>query len=385
VKRQEIAIDIPGKDSFFEQGAGALVVEVEDNSLWQNSERETFPLVVDFTPPTLELLATSGIRQGGSGLVIYRVIDEEVGDSGLEIGGHFFRGFPARALDDGLSSKGIFAVLFAVPLREATPSLFLIAEDQVGNAVRTPLSLGHFPREQLSNERFITEVGVREILSPLIESSWTQMEKFQRDRGEKLAFRTEKGSPERLGEHFRLAHTLLRRMNELDLEALLKDYRFDRFWTGPLAKLLGKTDDRFGSLLRYRMGDKPLTEVVETRYRVRLPSDVTDVHSVGDGVVMVNAFLGVLGRVLVVDHGLGLLSVYGNLQDVRKQQGDTVEAEEIIGVASPSPDQAENYYSFEMRVTHVPVDPAEWWSGEWYKSTISQTIAKARETLRNRR
>ena len=89
---------------------------------------------LDFTPPTLEVLAsTRYLSQGGGGLVALRA--KGAARVGVKVGDLFFPGFPAGAPDTGLH-----AALYALPwnLARRTP-ITASAQDEAGNAVSRAL------------------------------------------------------------------------------------------------------------------------------------------------------------------------------------------------------------------------------------------------------
>ena len=63
------------------------------------------------------------------------------------------------------------------------------------------------------------------------------------------------------------------------------------------------------------------------------------------------------GKLVVLDHGGGWHSAYGNLSRVTVRKGDTVRAGERIGLAGHSGDATQAQLHFEIRQGDKPVDP----------------------------
>ncbi|MDD5628897.1 MAG: peptidoglycan DD-metalloendopeptidase family protein [Elusimicrobia bacterium] len=64
------------------------------------------------------------------------------------------------------------------------------------------------------------------------------------------------------------------------------------------------------------------------------------------------------GRVVIVDHGGGFFSVYGELGDIRKAKGDKVAAGEAVGTAGVEDGRGVVY--LELRRGTVALDPMSW-------------------------
>ena len=85
----------------------------------------------------------------------------------------------------------------------------------------------------------------------------------------------------------------------------------------------------------------------------------SDVHAVARGRVVYAAFLRGYGLLVILNHGDGWLSMYGNNESVLHNVGDQVEAGEAIGTASPTTGLNTGVY-FELRHKNKPVDPRGW-------------------------
>jgi septal ring factor EnvC (AmiA/AmiB activator) len=66
------------------------------------------------------------------------------------------------------------------------------------------------------------------------------------------------------------------------------------------------------------------------------------------------------GLLLIVDHGRGLMSLYGHNQRLQKQAGDEVAGNEVIATVGDSGGNETNGLYFEIRVRGRPSDPASW-------------------------
>ncbi|TAL88031.1 MAG: peptidase M23 [Rhodanobacter sp.] len=85
----------------------------------------------------------------------------------------------------------------------------------------------------------------------------------------------------------------------------------------------------------------------------------SEVHAVARGRIIYAGFLRGYGMLLIVNHGNGWMSMYGNNESLLHGVGDEVEAGETIGTASAVTGIHTGVY-FELRKDGKPVDPRRW-------------------------
>lgn len=85
-------------------------------------------------------------------------------------------------------------------------------------------------------------------------------------------------------------------------------------------------------------------------------SDALAVH--GGTVVFAGTFAG-FGKLVILDHGAQIFSLYGDLLDIAVEKGARIEHGQRVGSAGPIPSGSEGIY-FELRVDGRPVDPLQW-------------------------
>lgn len=85
----------------------------------------------------------------------------------------------------------------------------------------------------------------------------------------------------------------------------------------------------------------------------------SEVHAVAAGRVVYAHFLRGYGLLIIVNHGNGWMSMYGNNETLLHDVGDTVQAGTVLGTALPSTSASTGVY-FELRHQRKPVDPRSW-------------------------
>jgi len=85
-----------------------------------------------------------------------------------------------------------------------------------------------------------------------------------------------------------------------------------------------------------------------------------DVKSVADGRVVFADWMRGFGNLIIVDHGDGYMSLYGNNQAVLKHVGDEVNAGDAIASVGNSGGNESNGLYYELRHLSQPFDPLKW-------------------------
>lgn len=89
-------------------------------------------------------------------------------------------------------------------------------------------------------------------------------------------------------------------------------------------------------------------------------SEGAEVKSVANGRVVFADWLRGFGNLIIVDHGGGYMSLYGNNQAALKQVGDTVRAGDAIASVGNSGGNETNGLYYELRRQSRPFDPMSW-------------------------
>jgi septal ring factor EnvC (AmiA/AmiB activator) len=92
---------------------------------------------------------------------------------------------------------------------------------------------------------------------------------------------------------------------------------------------------------------------------VRVPAG-QEVRAVAAGQVVFADWLRGFGNLLIIDHGKGYMSLYGNNETLYKQVGDNLRAGEVIATSGNSGGNEDSGLYFELRHEGKPMDPAKW-------------------------
>lgn len=118
----------------------------------------------------------------------------------------------------------------------------------------------------------------------------------------------------------------------------------------------GEITARFGSPRRTEAGvNAPTWKGVFIR-----AAEGAEVQSIAPGRVVFADWLRGFGNLLIVDHGEGFLSVYGNNEALLRSVGDAVERGDAIAAVGNTGGNAESGLYFEIRYEGRPIDPLGW-------------------------
>jgi hypothetical protein len=329
-------------------GEALLVAEARDYSWLLNVARVEVPLLIDTRAPRLSVLTgLTYARRGGTELVVYRV-DEETDRDGVEVGEYFFKGHlhpqdPTRRVAFYALPPGIAP--------DARPRL--IAEDRAGNVTTTTLNVEvierSFPKDQIQLSRPFMEGKVAELLG-----------------GE---------APDDLLAAYLKINREMRAENAGTILELCSQSSADRLWNESFLQLPGsQVGARFAEHRTYSFDGDQVDEQVHLGFDLSSTSQA-EVPAANDGVVIYAGPLGIYGSTVIVDHGLGLFTLYGHLSEVGVEKGGLAVRGESIGRTGQTGLAGGDHLHFSVLVDGIFVDPLEWFDPKWIEEHVEPKLA----------
>jgi murein DD-endopeptidase MepM/ murein hydrolase activator NlpD len=87
--------------------------------------------------------------------------------------------------------------------------------------------------------------------------------------------------------------------------------------------------------------------------------------------------LGIYGNCVILDHGMGVQSLYAHLSSIAVKVGDTVEKEQEMGKSGMTGLAGGDHLHFTMLVNGQMVNPVEWWDQHWIQDRILRKLHEA--------
>ncbi len=100
----------------------------------------------------------------------------------------------------------------------------------------------------------------------------------------------------------------------------------------------------------------------------------TKIVAANRGTVLFADDLGIYGRTVIIDHGMGLQSLYAHLSSIGVKVGDLVEKSQEIGRSGMTGMAAGDHLHFTMLVAGHMVNPVEWWDPHWIEDRILRKL-----------
>lgn len=90
----------------------------------------------------------------------------------------------------------------------------------------------------------------------------------------------------------------------------------------------------------------------------------TDIVAVAPGRVIFASWVQGYGLLSIIEHGGGMVTLYGHCDSLTKSAGDPVEGGEVIGTVGQSGGRTGDALYFEVRSHGTPIDPKRWLADE---------------------
>ncbi|MEK7384873.1 MAG: M23 family metallopeptidase, partial [candidate division NC10 bacterium] len=311
----------------------------------------SYPVTVDLTPPKVEVLAaTQYLSPGGSGLVAFRVTG--AARATVSAGG---REVPSFAF--GPAERGTRVALIALPYDVAPGApLTISATDEAGNTasrgIPSELRPRRFPHDTIELKDAFLQSKVPELLP-------------QHPPGKPLL------------EGFLLINRDLRRQAEEEKRRIGATTADTPLWEGPFVQPRNtKVFANFAETRTYVYGGREVD--TQVHYGFDLASTrQSPVPAANKGAVVFAGPLTIYGNTVIVDHGLGLQTLYAHLSSIGVKVGDAVEQGQELGRTGTSGLAVGDHLHFEVLVNGVSVTPLEWWDAKWIRDHIGKPLKEA--------
>jgi len=329
------------------EGGVQLEINTTDQSVYHlgkgNSSQQLFSFTYDTRAPIISIRSKAhNFTKGGSGLVTFS-LNEDVDKVGVQFGSYFFPAY--------LQDAGYYACLIAYPynVKESEFVPRIVAQDLAGNErqmgiyYRAKNKKFRYRKINISDRFLAQKIPEFEALAPDETDPvniflFVNREERQQNR-DKIAEFSQQTSATPLWEG-----AFLRQPNAASL-AQFADHRTYYY--------KGKEIDK----------------------QVHLGQDLASVAQAGiiaenSGEVVWAEYLGIYGLCVIIDHGLGLQSLYAHMSQLEVQPGDVVTRGQVIGRSGATGMAGGDHLHLGVFVAGVPVQPIEWWDAHWLRDNI---------------
>ena len=358
----ELPLALDARGSKLKEGEATLVLTARDWS-WRSwlSGNETvveIPVTVDLSPPrVLVETGLSYVQRGGSGAVVYS-IDEGTVRDGVRVADHFYPGFPfpGAALGETEARTGGRRLAFYAIERNGpeNPTFHVVAEDAAGNTTRASWP-ARFRERSFEDVRLPLS---QNFLSGKVVALADQLDVRE---GDPIAA-------------FQVINQKIRAENEARIREIVAEGGGERHWRGAFAQLANSAvTSRFAEHRSYFSGSEKVSEAIHYGYDLASTAGAP-ITAANAGRVLYADDLGIYGRCVIVDHGLGLTSLYAHLSQVDVSPGDPVEKGAVLGRSGLTGLAGGDHLHFAVLVGDSYVDPKEWWDPKWVREKVESQL-----------
>src|SRR5688572_30617984 len=317
---------------------------------------------VRLDPPRIAVVSLHHfINLGGAEFVVLRATPEDV-EAGVQVGDSRYPFYPGSAV--GLSDPAMRVGFFALRHdQDAGTRIAAYARDLAGNEVTTPLEHKPFPKRFVQSKIPIDQRFLDRVV-PAIASHTPEL-------------KVDTSSPDGLLKGFLEINGNLRKKNNDTIAALAAKSEPRMLWTEAFAQMVNsQVESRFADRRTYFFADQEIDKQVHLGFDLATVQQAP-VHASNTGVVVFADYLGIYGNCVILDHGLGVQSLYAHLSSIGVKVGDTVKKGQELGRTGSTGLAGGDHLHFTLLLQGTPVNPVEWWDQHWLQDRVLRKIAEA--------
>ncbi len=325
-------------------GKATLEIEAISNDFRASHSLLTRDVTVITLPPAVDAVGLKhSMKQGGSELVLYTA-SANAAESGVKIGNHRFRGYPAP----GRTQR--FA-LFSFPWDVATTEPALVYARNAAEEVTKEFGADVIPDKFRKRALNIDDAFLERVVPQI-------------DPG---------GSGDLLARFLKINREIRKQNNQTLADLRLKtENRF--LWNGPFIHLKAAVESEFADARSYIYKGKKVDEQIHLGYDLANFKN-SPIQAANDGKVIFAQNLGIYGNCVVIDHGYSLQTIYGHMSRIDVHVGDPVRKGQRIGLTGSTGMAGGDHLHFSMQIEGVQVNPLEWWDAHWIHDRILGKLA----------
>ena len=353
-RRAELPATLEIANAGLREGPATIEVRARDD-FWRPLKMPekvvaTWPVTIDLTPPKIEVLASTGYYSpGGVSLVAFRV--EGANKADVKVGDVTFPSFAA-----GDPARGARVALLALPYDYSGSALSITAVDEAGNAatrgIPGELKPRKFPHDRIEIKDSFLQAKIPELLpqhppsAPLVDA-------------------------------FLVVNRDQRKEAEAEKRKLAAKTADKPLWEGAFVQPRNtKVFANFAETRTYIYQGREIDTQVHYGYDLASTKH-SPVPAANKGTVVFAGPLSIYGNTIIVDHGLGLQTLYGHLSSLDVKLGDAVDKEQVLGRTGATGLAIGDHLHYEVLVNGISVTPLEWWDAKWMRDRVNKPLKEA--------
>ena len=319
----------------------------------------TRDLEVRLEPPRVGVLSLHHfVNHGGPEFVVFRATPADV-TAGVRVGEVEYPAFPGSSV--GISDPAARVAFFVLGYdQDRDAPISVVARDVADNQITSRVEHRVFPKP-FAKSRIEINDGFLQRVVPAIAQNTPGANIDTSD----------------LLKGFLTINRDLRRQNNQTISDLAAKTRPEMMWREAFSQL-GNTSiqSRFADYRTY------FNDGNEIDHQVHLGFDLASVQQAAvtasnRGEVIFADYLGIYGNCVILDHGLGVQSLYAHLSTIDVAIGETVEKGQTLGRTGATGLAGGDHLHFTLLVGGVAASPIEMWDPHWMEDRVFRKIREA--------
>ncbi len=346
-----------------------LAIEVIDNSSWNffqgNKTYQEFDLSIDRKKPIANIVSNSyNIKRGGSAAVVVEVSDKNLSKKYISFNNKYkYELIPFQ-------KENFYAAIIAWPIEiEEFQRVNLVAIDKANNKSVTKVPL-YIKDLKIKNDNInISKKFINKVSIPVLKKSdYT----IPSNNAEIFVKQNKKLRQENIDT---IKNVSVKNMSR----DIIKKYKISAF-----KRLEGsKTFAGFAERREYFYEKEKIDEAwhlgMDWASIKHAPIKVSNA-----GKVIFDGFLGIYGNTLIIDHKLGLQSLYAHTSKFHVKIDNEVKRNQKIANTGSTGAVFGDHLHFGILVQGLEVNPLEWMDKTWIKTRILNVLDEAKEVIKTK-
>jgi murein DD-endopeptidase MepM/ murein hydrolase activator NlpD len=269
----------------------------------------------------------------------------------VKVGDYFFPGAKGAVKDRPEHLFALFAHPYNVP---AGARAVLVATDRAGNTREMPLAYELKNVSYRKSTIALTERFIETKVTPLLKNGDAQQGDAK--------------------EVFVAVNRRLRKENEDRITAITRQATAPLLWNGAFTQLSNsKVEANFADQRTYTYQNQQ----IDTAHHLGYDLSVTKrypVEAANGGRVAFAGDLGIYGNTVILDHGLGLFTLYSHLSAIDVKDGEPIRQKQVLGRTGETGLAGGDHLHYGVYLHGVAVLPVEWWDAKWIADNIQPKL-----------
>jgi murein DD-endopeptidase MepM/ murein hydrolase activator NlpD len=322
----------------------------------------THPVRVRLEPPRVAVLSMHHyVNHGGSEFVVFRATPSDV-TAGVRVGDRTYAAYPGSAV--GIADPDVRVAVYALLHdQDLNTPMSVFATDEAGNTATAAIDSRVFPKTFRRSRIEVPDSFLQRVVPAILDNTPDMADTVE--------------NPDDLVSAFLAINGNLRQRNAETIASFAAKSEPRMLWQGAFQQLgNSQVESAFADHRTYFHGGDEIDQQVHLGFDLAVTAAVPIVAA-NAGTVVHADYLGIYGNCVILDHGLGVQSLYAHLSSIDVSPGQAVGKGDQLGRSGMTGLAGGDHLHFTILVGGHAVNPVDWWSTQWMEDRILRKIREA--------